>query len=194
MTFQSLFHSNDPARDKFLSRCFGIFSEKIVRCWGKDPQAPYEDLGRPTIKSIDKKSHYTLDFTLRSKKDNRVYITEMKCELERDNYQYLTLEKSSQLEHHKKPSFQIFLAAARNASQYDVTVEKRPQTINGSILIWGRYTEQGRTEVINKYGLEDVLSLEGIIKDLVGWQNQDYIELIRKYETWCGELFTQLRS
>jgi hypothetical protein len=55
-------------------------------------------------------------------------------------------------------------------------------------------TEQGRTNVIDKYGLKDVLSLKAIINDLVGWQNQDYTELVHKYETCCGELFTGLRS
>jgi hypothetical protein len=193
-TFQSLFHSNDSARDKFLSRLFGIFNEEIVRCWGKAPQAPYEELGRPTIRKVGEKRGYTLDFTLRSKNDDRIYIAEMKCELEYENYRYLTLESPSQLDHHGKEAFRIFLDAARNMRQYIVTIKGQPQMINGSILIWGRYTEEGRINVMNKYGLGDVLSLEAIINDLVVWRNQDYTELIHKYERWSSELFTGLKS
>ncbi len=194
MTFQSLFRSDTPARDKFLSRFFGIFNEEIVRCWGKSPQAPYEELGRPTVRPIGAKRGYTLDFTFRSKNDGCVYIAEMKCELEYENYRYLTLESPSQLDHHSKEAFGVFLDAARNISRYMVTVKGRTQAIDGSILVWGRYTEQGRVSVIAQHGFRDVLSLEAIINDLLGWENQDYTELIRRYETWCGELFARLRS
>ena len=195
MTFQSLFRSDDPARDNFLSRLFGIFNEKVVRCWGKAPQAPYENLGRPTARRVgEKKPYYTLDFTFRSKNDNRVYIAEMKCELAFENYLYLTLESPSQLNHHKNPAFQFFLDVARDASQYEVKIDGRLQAIDGSILVWGSCTEKGRTSVMTHYGLGDVLSVEAIINDLLSWQNQDYAELIRKYGGWCGELFTGLRS
>jgi len=193
-TFQSLFRSNTPARDKFFSRVFGIFNEEIVRCWGRSPQAPYEELGRPTVKSVGAKRGYTLDFTFRSKNDGRVYIAEMKCELEYENYRYLTLESPFQLVHHNKEAFQIFLDVPQNMSQYAVIVKGRSQTINGSILVWGRCTAQGRASVIAKHLLSDVLSLEVIINDLLTWRNQDYAELIGQYQRWCGELFEGLRS
>jgi hypothetical protein len=192
-TFQSLFQSGNSARDKFFARLFGIFNEEIVRCWAKAPQAPYIDLGRPTIKRAREKRGYTLDFTLQSKNDGRVYIAEMKCWLEFENYRHLTLESPSQLDYHKNEAFQRFLDAIQNMSQYVVMVKGRSQAIHGSILVWGRCTEQGRISVMAQYGLRDVLSLEAIINDLVGWQNQDYAELIRKYEVWCGELFTGLK-
>ncbi len=118
----------------------------------------------------------------------------MKCELEYENYRYLTLESPSQLDHHSKEAFRIFLDAAQNMSSYVVTVKGRPQPINGSILVWGRYTEQGRVSVIDQHGFADVLSLEIIICDLQTWHSQDYADLIRKYETWCVELFTGLRT
>ena len=193
MTFQSLFCSDSQARDKFFSRLFGIFNEEIVRCWGKAAQAPYEEMGRPTIKSIGAKRGSTLDFTLRSKSDGLVYVAEMKCELEYENYRYLTLESPSQLDHHSKEAFRIFLDAAQNVSSYIVTVKGRPQAINGSILVWGRYTEEGRASVMDQHCFADVLSLETIISDLQTWHNQDYTVLIHKYETWCGELFAGLR-
>ena len=195
MTFQSLFHSDDSARDNFLARLFGIFNEQVVRCWGKSPQAPYEDLGRPTVRRVgEKKPYYTLDFTFRSKSDNRVYIAEMKCWLAYENYRHLTLKSQSQLDYHNNPAFRVFLDVARNPRQYEVRVGGQPQAIDGSILVWGSCTEQGRTSVMTHYGLGDVLSVETIINNLLSWQNQDYMELIRKYESWCGELFTGLRS
>jgi hypothetical protein len=191
--FESLFHSSDSPRDKFFARLFGIFNEEIVRCWAKAPQSPYTDLGRPTLKLPGEQRGYTLDFALQSKNDGKVYLAEMKCEMEFENYRYLTLELPIQLDHHKQPAFHRFLDAAQNPNQYMVTVKGRPQTINGSILVWGKCTDEGRISVMAHYGLGDILSLEAVIHDLISWQNQDYAELIAKYERWCGELFTGLR-
>ncbi len=195
-TFQNLFHSAIPARDKFFSRLFGIFNEEIVRCWGRAPQAPYEEIGRPTIKPVGAKRGSTLDFTFRSKGDGRVYVAEMKCELEYENYRYLTLESPAQLDHHRKDkdAFRVFLDVARSMNRYTVTVRGRPQTINGSILVWGRCSEQGRACVIAQHGLADILSLEAIISDLLIWHNQEYADLIKKYETWCRELIEGLNT
>ncbi len=50
-SFREIFKQSDGARvdqrAKFLSRLFGIFSEKIVDVWARDERAPYEGLGRP---------------------------------------------------------------------------------------------------------------------------------------------------
>jgi hypothetical protein len=196
MTFEALFRSANPnnrVRDKFLSRVFGIFNEEIVRCWVKDSNSPYEDLGRPTISGGNKPC--TLDFTFRSKHDGLIYIVEMKCELEYENYRYLTLESSYQLDHHKKDAFRTFLDVARNNGQLKVKIKGKPQEeIHGAILIWGRCTQEGRDSVKNEHKLAEVLSLEEIISDLVAWGNQDYIELLADRERWCGDLFTGLRS
>ena len=97
MLFSDLFRSDSSTRDKFLSRLFGIFSEEIVRCWASAPEAPYEDLGRPTVKAPTNESRgYTLDFTFRSKADDAIYIVEMKSELQYQNYKYLILSEPSQ--------------------------------------------------------------------------------------------------
>ena len=92
VTFQNLFQSNNRPRDKFLARLFGIFSEELVRCWARDNQSPYRNLGRPTVKPTGQQRGYTLDFTFESKSDRQVYIAELKCELEYENYRFLTLE------------------------------------------------------------------------------------------------------
>ncbi len=194
VTFQSLFQSSNSPRDKFLSRLFGIFNEEIVRCWCRDSQAPYRNLGRPTIRLAGKTRGYTLDFAFESQSDSKVYVGEMKCELEYENYRYLTLESPTQLDHHGKEAFRLFLDVAKDASQHIITVGGKPQPINGSILVWGRYTESGRASVMAKYGLRDLLSLEAIIADLVTWKNRDFVELLDKYQTWTNELFSGLRE
>jgi hypothetical protein len=120
----------------------------------------------------------------------------MKCELAFDKYKYLTLESPSQLDHHikEKKAFRVFLDVIHNTDGYIITVGKLSQPINGSILVWGRCTEQGRARVIAQYGFADILSLEAIIHDLLAWQNQDYIDLVGRYETWSAELFAGLRA
>ncbi len=193
MAFQQLFRSGNVRRDKFLARLFGIISEEIVRCWGKAPQAPYEDLGRPTLKEQSgSKRGSTLDFTFRSKDDGSVYVVEMKCELEFEHYRYLVLESASQLYHHKQPAFQRFLEVAKDQSRYTVFVSGRPQPVNGSILIWGSYTDQGRIRVRDYYGFSDILSVENMIRDLLLWHNQDYLDVLQRYADWCGHLFDGL--
>lgn len=194
ITFQSLFRSANSPRDKFLSRLFGIFNEEIVRCWCRDNQSPYRNLGRPTIKPAGKPRGYTLDFALESKSDNRVYIGEMKCELEYENYRYLTLESAAQLDHHGKEAFRLFLDVAKNPSQHIITIGGKPTSISGSILVWGRYTEIGHANVMAHYGLHEILSLENIIADLVLWQNKDFVELLDKYQTWTNGLFSGLQK
>ncbi len=196
MCFQQLFQTHNLDRDNFLSRVFGIFNEKIVRCWAHDPHAPYEDLGRPTLQLPILQRQCTLDFTFRSRADGRIYIAEMKCELAYQNYRYLTLEHPAQLDHHAhRPAFQIFLDAAQNPGHYHDNVRVQggdPLPIHGAILVWGRYTDEGRDRVMAHYGFADVLSLENIVRDLLVWQNQEYMNLICNYQRWCMELFNGL--
>ena len=50
MNFNQIFdvqhlNNKNEARDKFLSRVIGIFSEENVRIWCRSDISPYEDLG-----------------------------------------------------------------------------------------------------------------------------------------------------
>jgi hypothetical protein len=193
MAFQRLFRSGNARRDKFLARLFGIISEEIVRCWARNPEAPYADLGSPTLKepSVGNRGS-TLDFTFRSKDDGTVYVVEMKCELEYDNYRYLVLESASQLDHHKSPAFQKFLEMTKDNTRYTVFVNRRLQIVHGTMLIWGSYTDQGRMSVRDHYGFRDVLSVESMISDLLRWHDQEYLDLLQSYENWCTEVFAGL--
>jgi hypothetical protein len=190
---QCLFQTDNAARDKFLSRLFGIFNEKIVRCWCKDGNAPYVDLGRPTFKKEQPRGRgKTLDFTFRSKADNRIYIAEMKCWLEYENYKYLTLNEPEQLRGCDNEAFRLFLKAAKEPSQATVTVNSKPQRIDGCILVWGRCSEQGRTRTIAEFGFHDVLSLEDIISSLANWNNQEFLKLLEDRRAWTEYLFSGL--
>ena len=205
INFEQLFNSNDSKpnkRDKFLSRLFGIFSEEIVKCWCKNPKSPYANLGRPTLRTAENKRGCTLDFTFKSNEDNLVYVVELKCELEYQNYKFLKLEDISQLERHqKKKAFDRFVKIAKNPNEYIVTRKNENNNsrkvkldVSGAILIWGSITESGRTNVIDEYGFKDVLSLEKMISDLINWDDQDYYKCIRLRSNWSQELFNGLNG
>ena len=169
--FLSIFRQTDApvARGKYLSRVFGVFSEKIVRMWASDPRCLYEDLGRPTIRKLGEKLGSTLDFTLRNKATGKSYVAELKCEIEYQNYKYLGLSDVKQLAHHSKAAFVALLDAAASHSEQQTFVGGEEREIDGAILIWGAATHDGRRAVIDAYGFFDVLTMAEIIHDLRDW-------------------------
>jgi hypothetical protein len=189
ISFARIFKSTDSAQDKFLSRLFGIFSENIVRTWCQDDRSKYRDLGRPTIRNRTERRGSTLDFTLQSRQNGRIFIGELKCELEYDNYRYLALTSLSQLDHHKGEAFAKFLDIAKNPGKYSVTVEGKNIRVDGSVLVWGSVTADGRIAVVKESRFEDVLSLEEIIADLLDWDSEGYRRLIEDRAAWCQNLF-----
>ena len=195
--FQDIFKPECPTnRDdsKFLSRVFGIFSEKIVSIWASEERAPYEDLGRPTIKENEYDRGHTLDFTLKDRVSGKVFVSEMKCEIEYNNFKFFVLERISQLDHHinNKPAFEAFLRTARPTVDQKVYVKKEKVDFDGAILIWGAVTSQGRNNVIDARNLHAVLSVEEICADLTAWKSVRYLELIEQRKKWCNRLFNGL--
>lgn len=192
--FQAIFKQDgtDPARAKLLSRVFGIFSEEIVRIWATDERAPYACMGRPTIKSTDSGKGYTLDFALRSRTTGHVYVTEMKCEIEYQNFRYFVLDGAEQLTHHNKPAFKEFLDSARCTPSQAITVNGEPVATHGAILIWGATTPKGKRAVMESTGIHDVLSVADICHDLAAWGNAEYHDLLTTRSMWCSELFSGL--
>jgi hypothetical protein len=191
--FNKIFvHQQDVKQDKFLSRLFGIFSEEIARKWAsKDTKAPYEDLGRPTLKQKGKKL-CTLDFAFRDKKTGKVYVAEQKCWLEYENYKHLSLDNYQKLDCLTDSSFSKFLELADNPKKYDVFIGGKQTEISGTILLWGKVTNEGKTSVKLKYKIHDVLSLENIIENLVSWKTPEYSDLIKEKKRWCNQLFHEL--
>lgn len=192
--FHSIFKraASPMARAKFLSRIFGIFSEEIVSLWACDDRAPYENLGRPTIKTPGDNRGHTLDFTLRERSSGNIYVAEMKCEIEYQNFKYFVLETVEQLEHHKKPAFDAFLKAARYSPDQTVYVGGEGINTHGAILIWGSVTSEGRKAVTASKGFHDVISIADICSDLSSWNHKGYRTLIAQRQQWCNELFVGL--
>ena len=198
MNFEELFISEEKPykgksqRDKFLSRIFGIINEEIIRIWCKNEKSRFEDLGRPTIYDVDGR-HYTLDFLLKDKETDDLFVAEMKCEIEYQKYKYFKLICCKQLEHHrKKRAFELFLELADKPGDYVVKCKGKEESVSGSVLVWGCISENGISEVKNDYSLSHVLSTEKIVEELVDWQDPAFIEFINQYKKWSNQLFNGL--
>ena len=195
MHLREIFKTENPKRDKYLSRVFGIFSEEIASLWIGSYCSPYINRGRPTLSRIGAGAKsYTMDFTLQEKAGKKIYIAEMKCELEYDNYRYLELVEYKQLDHHKGEAFSILIDFASNPQKYKVTVSGKDIQPHGSILIWGAVTDKGRNDVLQNTNLREVLSLETMINDLLQDNGIDYKELLNRYAEWTVYLFEKLGS
>ncbi|MDH5630791.1 MAG: hypothetical protein OEY96_11630 [Gammaproteobacteria bacterium] len=199
MDFKKLFISEElpykgrSRRDKFLSRVFGIFNEEIIRIWCKNERSSYVNLGRPTVYDVDGKN-FTLDFLLKDK-DGNLFLSEMKCEIEYQKYKYLVLEDPKQLEHHrKKRAFQIFIEMASNPNKHLVKCNSEEVHVSGAILIWGKVSDGGRKLVEENFKLSGVISTESVIKDLIEWKDESYLDFISEYNSWCNELFSSLKG
>lgn len=190
--FAEIFHTKNPVRDKFLSRLFGLFNEEIVRHWCRCLATPFEDLGRPTLRATGEARGHTLDFTLQHRETGKVFVAEMKCELEFENYRYLQLSGAWQLQRHRNTAFQKFLHLAKNAEAFVVRVDGREVPVDGAILIWGAVTPEGRSAVMAEYGFAHILSVEEMLNDLRRWKTSEWIERIGQLKHWSNELFDYL--
>lgn len=190
--FRHLFKSPAADRDKFFARLLGLFSEDIVRIWCKAPWSPYTDLGRPRVIPPRGKKGYTLDFTLQSRQDGSIYVAEMKCWVEYQDYRYLTLRNADQLDGMEGPAFNAFLEVARNPTSCKVTINGSPHPVSGAILIWGDVADTGRIDVTSTYKITHVLSLKNIIDDLVSNEDREYKKFLEDRLGWCRNLFEGL--
>lgn len=193
-TLELLFRTANGGRDNFLSRLFGIFNEDIVRIWCNDARSPYDNVGRPTIRSVMGGKGYTLDFALKERATERIFVSEMKCELAYDGYKYLVLSASHQVEHHKGAAFKVFLDTLKYPDNYKITINGKPQKTSGAILVWGHCTDEGRNSASTVYGFHTVLSLQDMINDLREWQNDTYMGFLGERQAWCNQLFNGLRD
>lgn len=187
-----MFRSDDPKRDNFLSRLFGLFNEDVIRMWAAHPDAPYEDLGRPHLRGAGEQHGHTLDFTLRDRDTGKAYVAEMKCELAFDNYRYLRLSSPRQLDHHRGAAFTKFRELARDPGAWPVHVQGTPVEIHGAILVWGAATPEGRAAVIDTLGVHDVLTVEDALRDLASWGDPEWRGRVEQLASWSRELFDWL--
>jgi hypothetical protein len=194
-TFTEFFRQSgsDPRRAKFLSRLFGLFSEELVRIWSGDVRAPYSEIGRCTIYDPKLPKPSTLDFTFIERSSERAFVVEMKCEIEFQNFKFLTLNNPLQLEHHKKDSFKAFLSAAARDGDQTTKVKGRLQKTEGAILIWGAVSPDGRQSCMAQYGFHDVIGVDQIIEDLVLWNSSEFAAFIEQLNVWSNDLFSFLK-
>lgn len=197
MDFEELFisemkpYKGKSRRDKFLSRIFGIFNEEIIRIWCENDKSPFTNIGRPTIYDYNGK-HFTLDFLLKDS-ENRLFVAEMKCEIEYQKYKYLTLNEAKQLKHHcSKRAFELFLELSHTPKKFDVKCNHQNQDIAGTVLIWGRTSNVGEIEVKQKFNINHVISTEKVIADLIEWEDSEFKILINSYKNWANQLFDGL--
>lgn len=185
----------NESRDKFLSRILGIFNEEIVRIWCRSEISPFEDIGRPTIYELEETGRgSTLDFTFQDKKTKKKYVSEMKCEIQFENFKYLELHSVDQLKHHNKTAFQRFIGIANEPKKYSVKVQGKEINVNGSILVWGKTKPESIQEICDSTNLTDILSLENIINDLIKIKDNNYFDLLRQKQEWIDYLFNRLKK
>jgi hypothetical protein len=178
----------------FQARLFGIFNEEIVRIWAKSNSDGYCDLGRPTV-YLSNGKHPTFDFTLQ--KDEKNYLTEMKCWLPFENYKYFELNDAEQLgKVAKDGAFKVFMDIAQQLTDFTVKVSgaKEATPIHGVILIWGKVKSDKKEEIKNATKIHEILALEDIIEDLLEAQNKEYTNLIARYREWSNSFFDMLVS
>ena len=166
-SFEQVFRSDSIQRDNFLARLFGIFSEHVVLTWCDCPQASYIHIGRPTLRKPGESQSYTLDFTLQHRQSTQRYVAEMKCWTTWENYRYLRLAETDQLQRITQPAFRTFLAFAHQPTSYHVTVAGKPTDIDGAILVWGAVTPQGLAGA-SALGIVNVLTVEEMVRDQIG--------------------------
>ena len=186
-----IFRDGPQEKGTFLSRVFGIFSEEIVRIWARDDKSPYSLLDRrPTL--YRKNRRYTLDFLL--KNNGKIFVSEMKCEIQFRNYKYWRLIDTQQVQRHrKKEAFKLFLSLSRNPNSVIVKAGSRLD-VAGTVLVWGAATPNGIEAVKRKFGISDVLTVESCIEDLVKWNNEEYSKFLQMREQWLSSLFSNLRG
>lgn len=192
--FARFFFDQDalPARGKFFSRVLGIFSEELVRIWAADERAPYKDLGRPRLFDPETDKGYSLDFTFEDRITRKRFAVEMKCEIEYQNYRFLTLREPAQLDHHKKDAFHLFRQVAKNPESIRVELQRQRTPIDGAILVWGDVTSEGKQAVIDHYNFNDVIGLNKVLEDLWDWRPKEFEELVGALGDWSFELFNFL--
>lgn len=177
----------------------GIISEDIVRIWCKSEKSKYRDLGRPSLYNKNGSyTHITYDFTLQNKKNKEIYIAEMKCETQYDEFSYIKLDSSEQLTHHSKKAFKELLFSTRNLKEFKenylvkVGKPKETITIEGTILIWGSVDRNKIKKDTELKKFTDILSLEEMVNDLNDLKNEEYEKYMEERVKWLKEFTKEM--
>jgi hypothetical protein len=193
--FEDIFKTGEKSRDNFLARFFGIFYEKMVPAWCSCPGAPYAYQGRPALWRENTYKH-SLDFILRRRETGETFVAEMKCWLAWENSTYLRLEDTTPLHKLKGAAWEAFIELTHNPTAYEIKIERLLLTppIQGTVLIWGATSEQGRQPAMTTYGFADVLSAESMLDDLNTSNSAEWTLIIDQLKDWSNSLLTYLSS
>jgi hypothetical protein len=199
-TFEQAFRSGDPDRDNFVARVFGIFNEMPVRLWGSDSRARFTDRGRPVIQKVGVTAKYTLDFTLEDHQGRR-FVAEQKCWTAWNGGSLLALEKAEQVRQTTRidgssaEAMKAFLDFAQNPSSYSVTTSVGGAfNPAGAILVWPIVTDPGRSACVTEFGFAEVLSIEDVVKELLSWPSQAWLDYTQRRHRGCERLFEFLEG
>lgn len=137
----------------------------------------------------------TLDFTLINRNSEQLFVSELKCWVQYEDYAFLKLKNTAQIERIKKETkaFKRFVQLAKepNALKVDLLKGSRREEIkiHGSILIWGSVSPEGYDAVKKEYGFAEVLSVESMLNDLRTWRPAEWAAQVQLLRKWCNELF-----
>jgi hypothetical protein len=194
---ESVFKVRPTGRPKLLAKLFGVFTEDLVRLWCSCPQAPYEDLGRPTLRMVGEGRGSTLDFTFRKRRGGRLLVGELKCWPEYQEHRHLHLDGEHNiafLQNEGKPAWRRFLQVAKDPTSLEVYLQGRRVPVSGAALVWCGATVGGRRWAKKDLGLAEVLSLEDMIDDLLQWDVSAYVDYLQERADWCREFFAALKT
>ena len=184
--------TNNLERDGFVARFFEVFNEKIAEIFFNSPFSEYESLGRPTI-WLNKK-YYTLDFSLKNKITNEIFVCEMKCEMQYNNYKQLKLENIEQILTHRKEAFKYFLEIGKKNNTLIVKINKKEINVDGIIILWGKITDDLNEleKMKNEFRFKEILSLEEMINTMIQNNYDTYLNFINERKIWVNSFLNDI--
>lgn len=194
----------DEVRVNFLSRFFGIFSEEIVKNWCSNPNNKnYTNIGRPTIHTQGGEK-YTLDFYLQNKKTGKNYIVEQKSfygykkgklSVINQNTDFISaFDNWSNSKQQRTKAWEAFLSFDAKRGD-EVKVAKTEYKTQGKILIWSSCKDnETKKWFCKKLGIDDILTLEEMIIDLVNWKDIGYKKSLLEKKKWVDVFIEECLS
>ncbi len=194
--FQEFFGS-DYKRDSFMAMLLGTFIERSGEAWCSTTGCRYKHLGRPTIRERGTKNKSTVDY-LWEDASGKQYVGEAKCWISYDNYRRfpLTLAKLQAFERLKGNNpLKFFLRYTRDPTAFDVDYTRfegdKPQRCSpcGSIIVWSSLAPGAKSELMNHYGLADVLSFEELLDGIHPQASAQWTSHLGTLRGWATDLF-----
>ncbi|MTH66747.1 hypothetical protein [Paracoccus shanxieyensis] len=121
-----------------------------------------------------------------------MFVSEMKCEIEFQNFKFFTLDGIAHLDHHTKPAFFELLKCTKPEPEDYCVVKGNKLRYDGAVLIWGTVDPDARQTVMLEKGFHDILGIDDICRDLAEWSCPKYQAFLDQRRAWCDQLFNGL--